>query len=72
MSNAMKFNPRGGKIDVSFDTGTTNKGVQIITFTDETCLTINIQTFSHRITLIAMRIKRIDSYLPNTSMMNAT
>lgn len=33
MSNAMKFTPRGGKIDVSFDTGTTNKGVQFITIT---------------------------------------
>lgn len=33
MSNAMKFTPRGGKIDVSFDTGTTNKGEQIITIT---------------------------------------
>lgn len=33
MSNAMKFTPSGGKIDVSFDTGTTNKGEQIITIT---------------------------------------
>lgn len=33
MSNAMKFTPRGGKIDVSFDAGTTNKGEQIITIT---------------------------------------
>ena len=33
MSNAMKFTPRDGKIDVSFDSGTTNKGEQIITIT---------------------------------------